>query len=80
MDLMQGKGFFTTCSVSFEVAHSGIRDASFLGFSRSYSRSVDDGARSRIRAFEYDYEHHFIEHEQDFLSRLTNSDSRFGLG
>jgi hypothetical protein len=73
MDLPQRNGFFTTRCVSLEVAHSGIRDASFLGFSCSYSCSVDDGARNRIRAFEYDYEHHCIKHEHDFLSQSSNS-------
>ena len=59
--------------MSFEVAHSGIRDVSFLGFSCSYSCSVDDGARTRILAFEYDYAHHFIKHEHE----ISNADWLF---
>jgi hypothetical protein len=46
--------------VSFEVACSGVRDASFLGF-RTRTRT-----RTRFRAFEYEYEYHFIEYEYDF--------------
>jgi hypothetical protein len=57
----------------FEVAHLGFRDSPILGFSCSYSCSVDDGARARIRSFEDDNEHHFIEHEHDFLSRSLKS-------
>ncbi len=57
----------------FDVARLVIRDASFFGFSCSYSCSVEDGARARIRSFEYDYDHHFIEHEQDFLMQSSNS-------
>ena len=59
--------------LSFEVVHLGIRDALFLGFSCSCSCSVDDGDPARIRALEYDYEHHFIEHEYDFVSRSSIS-------
>jgi hypothetical protein len=49
---------------AFDVAFYGIRDASFAGFSRSSTCSVEDGARARIRNFDDDYEHHFIEHQQ----------------
>ncbi len=55
-----------------------IRNASFFGFSCSYSCSVEDGARARNRFFEHDYEHHFIEHE-DFLMQSSNSATSKGV-
>ena len=60
-----------TSLAPLDVVRWAIRDASFFGF--SCSCSVEDGARARIRSFEYDYEHHFIEHEQDFLMQSSNS-------
>ncbi len=63
----------TTRSASFLCYFCGIRDAKFFGFSCSCSCSVEDGARARIPSFEYDYEHHFIEHEQDFLVPSSNN-------
>jgi len=42
----------------FEAVLFGIRDALC--------------SRARIRSFEYDYEHHFIEHERDFLIQSSN--------
>jgi len=64
----ESTGQSTTKASAFLELHPWVAKP---GFSCSYSCSVDDGARARFRSFEYDNEHHFIEHEHDFLSRSS---------
>jgi hypothetical protein len=60
-------------SLSFPPTHRFDQEGVWLR--NSVFHAVRARARLDRRPFEYDYEHHFIEHEHDLLDRLNRTPS-----